>query len=169
MSDSFVQKHIAKAKAEKKASRKFLQNLKRLPEKKVDRLFHENHDAVFEKLDCLDCANCCKTTSPIFKDRDIDRIAKHLRIKPSKLVETYLRLDEDHDYVLQKSPCSFLNDDNTCSIYEVRPNACREYPHTDRKKMHQLLDLTYRNTMVCPAVEQIVEKIRIDLQSSKSS
>lgn len=167
MSDQFPKKFLDKARSERKQNKKFLKDLKRLPEREIDQRFHEAHEEVFERTDCLECANCCKTTSPIFKDRDIDRLAKHLRMRPSHFVEQYLLLDSDGDYVLQQSPCAFLNEDNTCQVYDDRPAACREYPHTDRKRVHQLLDLTFKNTMVCPAVEQIVEKIRIDLQSKR--
>ena len=69
-------------------------------------------------------------------------------------------LDEDKDYVLRQAPCPFLGADNYCSVYEDRPNACREYPHTDRKKISQLLDLTYKNTFVCPAVLEITEQLK---------
>ncbi len=159
-----LRSNLDRGERNKKSNRKFLLNLKKMPEKKLDALFHEEHDAAFEQIDCLDCANCCKTTSPIFRDRDIDRLAKHLRIKSSQLVEQHLHMDADGDYVLNTSPCTFLNDDNTCSVYEYRPNACKEYPHTDRKKMSQILELTHKNTLVCPAVEQIVEKIKKGLQ-----
>ena len=127
----------------------------------LDDLFFSLHEEVFEKTDCLECANCCKTTSPVFKDKDIERLAKHFRIKPSQFTEKYLHLDEDHDYVLNTAPCPFLGTDNYCSIYDHRPTACREYPHTDRKKMHQILDLTLKNTAVCPAVFNIVEKLKL--------
>lgn len=156
--------NLARGKKNQKANKKFLTKIKRMSDKKLDPLFHAEHDNAFEQIDCLDCANCCKTTSPIFRDRDIERLAKHFRIKASKLVEDHLHLDGDGDYVLNSSPCTFLNDDNTCSVYDVRPNACREYPHTDRKKMSQVLDLTFKNTLVCPAVEQIVEKIKNKLE-----
>lgn len=126
----------------------------------VDDAFHGAHDEVFERVDCLACANCCKTTSPIFYDRDIERLAKALHLKPAQFIERYLRVDEDRDYVLKASPCPFLAADNTCDVYHHRPTACREYPHTDRKRMHQILDLTLRNTAVCPAVFTIVEKIK---------
>lgn len=137
-----------------------MKRLKRLPDRKLDDLFHEKHEKVFEEIDCLSCANCCKTTSPIFRDIDILRLSKRLRIKPADFVEEYLRIDEDQDYVLQSSPCPFLMDDNKCSVYEDRPKACREYPHTNRKRMAQILPLTMRNTLVCPAVSRIVEEIR---------
>jgi len=87
-------------------------------------------------------------------------MAKHLRIKPGYFIETYLRIDEDKDYVLKQAPCPFSGSDNYCSVYEARPNACREYPHTDRKRMEQILDLTYRNTLVCPAVLEITERLK---------
>jgi len=93
---------------------------------------HQLHDEVFGCTDCLECANCCSTTGPSFTDKDIGRIAKHLRIKPSKFTEKYLRIDEDKDYVLQQVPCAFLGEDNRCKIYDVRPKACREFPQTDR-------------------------------------
>ncbi|MEQ9413386.1 MAG: YkgJ family cysteine cluster protein, partial [Cyclobacteriaceae bacterium] len=108
----------------------------------------------------LDCANCCKTTSPIFYETDIERASKALRIKPGDFVEKYLRVDEDKDYVLKSSPCPFLDDENYCGIYESRPKACREYPHTHRKKMVQVMELTYKNTMVCPAVLEMVERLQ---------
>ncbi|MFM1931333.1 MAG: hypothetical protein RL226_636 [Bacteroidota bacterium] len=148
-----------------KENKKFLLSLKKMNSRKLDTLFHEAHESVFQRTDCLQCANCCKTTSPIFKDRDIDRLAKRLRMRPSEFVETYLFMDNDGDYVLKQSPCAFLMDDNTCMVYEDRPAACREYPHTDRKNMYQLLPLTAKNTLVCPAVEQIVDKIRNVLHS----
>jgi Fe-S-cluster containining protein len=65
-------------------------------------------------------------------------------------------MDEEQDYVLKSSPCSFLEKDNSCSIYDVRPLACREYPHTDRKNMFQVLEITAENSLICPAVARIV-------------
>src|SRR5438309_8715914 len=108
--------------------KKFLEQLKRKKPRNLDDVFHETHDEIFEKIDCLTCANCCKTTSPIFYQKDIERLSKRLRIRPSQFIEKYLRIDEDKDYVLTKAPCPFLGDDNYCAVYEDRPAACREYP-----------------------------------------
>lgn len=127
--------------------------------KQLDSLFHQAHEDVFQQINCLDCANCCKTTSPIFRDADIRRISKHLRMKEAAFVDEYLRMDDEHDYVLKLAPCRFLGHDHRCSIYEHRPLACREYPHTDRKNMHQIAKLTLKNSQICPAVSQILEKI----------
>ena len=129
---------------------------------KIDALFQDAHEDVFSCVDCLACANCCKTTGPLFTQKDIERIAKHLRLKPKDFIDQYLRVDEDKDHVLQSVPCVFLGADNYCSIYDVRPKACREYPHTDRVKQKQLLNLNLKNTEVCPGVQEIFEVLRKD-------
>ena len=143
--------------AENKA---FLKKLGRRKPKDLDEVVHRLHEETFQEVNCLECANCCKTTSPIVIDRDIDRIAKHLKMKPSELISQYLNLDEDDDYVFRQAPCPFLMGDNYCMIYAVRPRACREYPHTNRKRFQQILNLTWRNSLVCPAVLNIVDRLR---------
>ncbi|MDX1652933.1 MAG: YkgJ family cysteine cluster protein, partial [Brumimicrobium sp.] len=121
---------LEKAVAQKKANKKFLKKLSKISTRELDSRFHEEHHAVFEKIDCLKCANCCKTTSPIFRDVDIDRLSRRLRISSSEFIDRYLIMDNEMDYVLKISPCTFLQEDSTCSVYEDRPLACKEYPHT---------------------------------------
>ena len=155
-----LDKHRALVRQKAKENKKFFQQLKRVKPKVLDQKMHQSHEEVFACTDCLKCANCCSTTGPLFTDKDIGRIAKHLRIKPSEFTEKYLRIDEDKDYVLQQVPCAFLEEDYRCSIYDVRPKACREFPHTDRIKQYQILDLTQKNVAVCPAVYEIIEKLK---------
>lgn len=148
------------SKNKEKENLKFLARLKKKDPRKVDDAFHSVHHEVFEKTDCLQCANCCKTTSPIFYQTDIERVSKALRMRPGEFIGKYLRIDEDRDYVLKSSPCPFLDSENYCTVYADRPKACREYPHTDRKKMVQITDLTFKNTAVCPAVFEMVERLK---------
>jgi len=149
-------KEVASKKSEHK---KFFDQLKKNPPKNLDQLFQHFHEEAFEKIDCLSCANCCKTTGPLFKQKDIDRLAAHLQLKPGIFIARYLKIDEDNDYVLQHLPCPFLGDDNYCSVYEARPNACRAYPHTDQRKMHTILKETRLNAAICPAVYEITENL----------
>ncbi|MAR39343.1 MAG: zinc/iron-chelating domain-containing protein [Flavobacteriales bacterium] len=155
--------HKEQVKIKQKENKKFFNRLKKVKPKLLDKIIHPIHLEVFECTDCLKCANCCTTTGPLFTDKDISRIAKYLRIKPSEFVDIYLKIDEDNDYVLQSVPCTFLGEDNYCSIYDVRPKACRGYPHTDRIKQYQLLELTNKNLDICPAVFQIVERLKSKL------
>lgn len=152
-------KEIEHAKQVQKETLKNLNRLAKTNKKKIDDFFHTEHVSTFKKIDCLSCANCCKTTSPIFRDVDIKRISKRLRISEKEFISKNLKIDEDNDYVLKSSPCLFLENDNTCQIYEDRPLACKEYPHTDRKNMYQILNLTAINSTICPAVSLIVQKI----------
>lgn len=154
-----LKKALEQAQTDKELIKKTMLKLKQKKPKELDAAFHAAHEKTFQKIDCLDCANCCKTTSPIFRDVDIKRIAKYLRMKEGHFIDQYLNMDDENDYVLKQSPCAFLGADNKCSIYEYRPLACREYPHTDRKNMFQILPLTQKNTEICPAVAKIVGEI----------
>lgn len=145
-----------KAKENKKLYSRFLE---RCDQRKTIRQLPELHEEAFTKIDCLECANCCKNHSPRFKIPDIKRIAKYLGLKEGQFIETYLQLDDENDYVLQRQPCSFLEADNTCSIYEVRPTDCARYPYTDEDVLLKRVRLTVKNAEVCPAVYYILEKI----------
>ncbi|MFT4834329.1 MAG: Fe-S-cluster containining protein [Marinoscillum sp.] len=150
---------IDKAQVSLKANIAFFKELKKKKPKSLDDQFHTLHHETFQQIDCLACANCCKTTSPIFQRGDIERLAKTLKMKVPAFIETYLQLDKDDDYVLTTAPCPFLGDDNKCIVYDSRPTACREYPHTNRKRMYQILDLTLHNTLICPAVSMITQRL----------
>ena len=156
----FLESLPEKAKDKKNENKKFFNKLKKRPPKNLDKLMVDLHEEEFSRTDCLSCANCCKTTGPLFTQKDIERISKHFRMKPGQFIDTYLRLDEENDYVLQSVPCTFLGADNYCSIYEVRPKACREYPHTDRKDFHKISNINIKNTAICPAAFNIVEEMK---------
>lgn len=141
-------------------NKKFMQSLLRLNEKKLNIKAEVIHDKVFEKIDCLHCANCCKSIPPIINETDANRIARHLRIKPSVFNERYTTTDEDHDVVINASPCPFLGKDNLCSIYEVRPKACREYPHTNNLEFRKNIKLHAVNAGYCPGVYHILEQLK---------
>ncbi len=142
-------------------NQKYFKKLKKRPPKKLDVLMQELHEKEFERTDCLSCGNCCRTTSPIFTEKDILRIAKHLKMKAHAFSDKYLLRDSDDFMVLKSAPCPFLDqEDNSCYIYDVRPKACAEYPHTNRKKFIQITNLTLKNTEICPATYEIVEELK---------
>jgi uncharacterized protein len=127
--------------------------------KGLDDLVHRMHEKWFDKINCLDCAMCCKKLSPGIKHADVERLAQHLRIKPSALAEQHLEIDSDGEYVFKSSPCPFLCSDNLCQVYAARPKACREYPHTDRRRFGQIADLTAKNSKVCPGAFHIMAEL----------
>ncbi len=151
------------AKEKEKESKQFFKMLKKRTPKQLDYLVQDLHKKEFQKTDCLDCANCCKTTSPMFTHVDIARISKHLKMREIQFIEKYLDQDDDDYMVLKEMPCAFLDTDNSCFIYDVRPKACGEYPHTNRKKFIKIADLTVANTEICPAAYNIVEALKENL------
>ncbi|MGJ5642315.1 YkgJ family cysteine cluster protein [Formosa sp. S-31] len=148
------------AKDKHNENRNFFKKLKKKPPKQLDYIMQDLHEEEFKRTDCLQCANCCKTTGPLFTDKDVERIAKYFKMKQQQFIDQFLRIDEENDYVLQSVPCTFLGADNYCSIYDVRPKACREFPHTDRKKFQQISNLTLKNVAICPAAYNIVEAMK---------
>lgn len=150
---------------EKKAAehqKQYGQFLKRANKNKVLKELPDLHEEAFEKVDCLQCANCCKNYSPRFKTPDIKRISKHLRMKESVFIETYLVLDNEGDYVVRSKPCPFLGADNYCGIYEVRPSDCERFPYTDEDVILKRPQLTLKNSTFCPITYYVLEKLIIE-------
>jgi Fe-S-cluster containining protein len=147
---------IQKGVERQKVFRQFLQRadkralLNRLP---------QLHAEAFEKNDCLQCAACCKNYSPRFKTPDVKRIAKHLRLKESQFIETYLRVDEDGDFVVKEAPCPFLGVGNRCTIYDVRPSDCARFPYTDEDVLFKRQTLTLKNATFCPIVYHVLDRL----------
>ena len=140
---------------------KLLNSLQKIQDKKLNEQANELHAIAFEQIDCLNCANCCKSLPARINDTDINRIAKKLRMKPDEFRVAFTFRDEDGDMVINQSPCPFLEVDNTCRIYEVRPKACREYPHTDQYTFRSNISLHAVNAVYCPAVYHILENFKL--------
>jgi len=117
------------------------------------------HDEVFEDMDCLQCANCCKSIPPMVSRRDIKRISKSLHMSPRDFADQYTLVDEDGDTVINASPCPFLLEDNKCKVYEVRPAACRAYPHSGDQVFIKNLSHHKRNMKYCPGLMEIMKRL----------
>lgn len=140
-------------------NKKILSDIKKRPPEKLDIMVQEIHEEVFAETDCQKCAQCCKKISPIIYQHDLIRLARALKMSLDGFCEKYLKIDKDRDYVFKSAPCPFLSHDNCCEVYDDRPTACREYPHTDRRRFHQLIDLSIKNADICPAVQKILERL----------
>ncbi len=139
--------------------KKYKQFLHRIDKNTLLKRLPEAHETVTAQVDCLQCAACCRNYSPRFKTPDIKRISRHLGMKEGVFIETYLRLDEEGDYVVKESPCPFLGDDNFCSIYDQRPSDCARFPYTDEDVIWRRQALTLKNSSFCPIVYGVLEKL----------
>lgn len=149
-----------KSKERQKIYKNFLQ---RAEKNKVLKKLPDLHEEAFEKIDCLQCANCCKNFSPRFKTPDIKRISRHLKMRESDFIDKYLKVDEDGDFVAKTLPCPFLGADNFCSIYDERPSDCHRFPYTDEDVLLKRPVITLKNTSFCPATYYVLERLVAEL------
>lgn len=156
MSQDILQNWEKKSAGRQKLYKDFL---RRVDKNKVLKQLPDLHEEAFSKIECLQCANCCKNYSPRFKTPDIKRISKHLGMKESEFIEKYLLVDEDGDFVVNSKPCPFLGKDNFCSIYEIRPSDCIRFPYTDEDVFIKRQNLTLKNSTFCPISYYVLEKL----------
>ncbi len=143
----------------KEQQKKYSSYLERADKNKVLKQLPHLNDEAFEKIDCLQCAACCKNYSPRFKTPDVKRISKHLGLKESVFIETYLNVDEEGDFVVKSTPCPFLGKDNYCKIYDVRPSDCARFPYTAEDVFIKRQKLTLKNASFCPIVTYVLDKL----------
>ncbi len=156
MADVSLTNWQKKSEEHQKPYKNFLQ---KADKNKVLKQLPQLHEEAFEKIDCLSCAACCKNYSPRFKTPDIKRISKHLKMRESELIEKYLTVDSDGDYVVKSKPCPFLGEDNFCSIYEARPSDCVRFPYTDEDVLLKRPNITLKNSTFCPIVFYVMENL----------
>ena len=137
----------------------YKQYLERAKKNEVLKQLPQSHEEAFEKIDCLQCANCCKNYSPRFKTPDVKRISRHLKMRESDFIEQYLKVDDEGDFVAKTLPCPFLGSDNFCTIYEERPSDCRRFPYTDEDVIIKRQALTLKNSTFCPITYYVLEKL----------
>jgi len=154
----------------KRSFRRFLTKLENQPPAGLKSLTTRLEKEVWKEVDCLSCANCCKTMTPTFTARDIKRIAAHLGQTENEFKEKWLKRERggDRDWLNKTEPCQFLDmKTNMCSIYEFRPADCAGYPHL-RKNMKDYGHVHRQNIECCPATYKMVEKMMMRLNHPAS-
>lgn len=147
------------ASRKKKKLTAFLQKLDELVPEDMPKLVAEVDATVWRDVNCTTCANCCKTMTPTFRKADVVRISAHLGMKPKEFVDRWLYKEEDSgDWVNKSQPCQFLVND-MCSIYEVRPKDCAEFPHHNKKPFDLYNDTFTNNLTRCPATFTLIDRL----------
>ena len=96
----------------------------------VERKFRKIAQDIEEQIDCTVCASCCRNATVKLAERDVDKLARFLRIKPAQFLRDYAEESEEEGVILKRtaSGCIFL-DGTMCSVYEARPHNCENFPH----------------------------------------
>lgn len=160
-----IEKFAKETKKKRKKYKKFLKKFNKVFVPDIEKFTEVAEEVAWQKIDCLDCGNCCKKMTPTFTATDITRISKHLGMTSAAFKTKWLeKEDEDGDMVNKTMPCQFLNlEDNKCSIYEVRPADCAGFPHFDKKDFGDYNHVYRQNLKFCPATFEFVKHIKSNI------
>ena len=141
--------------------KRFLSKIERNPPPKLFTTLVKVDKEVWKETDCLSCANCCKTMTPTYTVKDINRISKHFKMTPDAFRKKWLKKDRVGDWMNKHTPCQFLDyQTNKCSIYSIRPADCSGFPHLTKRKMTDYIHVHKQNLESCPATYRMVEKMQ---------
>ena len=148
---------IKKNRKQKKTLARFLRGLTHRKFRGLDAKAIELNKEAYKKVDCLKCANCCKTMHSTWKKAEVKRVAKHMGMSYKKYFDKHLVMEEG-DIMNKKAPCQHLGKDNMCSIYEIRPSDCSGFPHTQNKGFKLYISGTHiQNMDYCPITVHVVD------------
>jgi Fe-S-cluster containining protein len=86
------------------------------------------------RFHCTGCGKCCSGDPDYYvflTPREAEEIRRHLGLTPRWFKRRYLRRTSQGELVINNQGggrCVFLEKDNRCGVYAVRPVQCRTYP-----------------------------------------
>lgn len=132
-----------------------------------DRILRKIAEEIEEQIDCTACANCCRVATVRLSDRDVERLARYLRIPPARFLAGYTMETIEEGRILRRereTGCVFLSG-NECTIYDARPDICQRFPHLVRgqgsiaSRMWEFVD----RACYCPIVYNTLEAFKVEL------
>ena len=136
----------------------------------LDAVVRETTDAVWSKIDCLGCGNCCRSLQIVVDDKDIRRLSKRLKMTPAAFARSYVGLADDGTmFFAQSPPCPFLGDGNACTVYEDRPKACRDFPYLHDPHFRSRSLTMRENVATCPIVYNVWERLKARFMPSDAA
>jgi len=157
-----LQQFKRKTDAQRQELVDFLKKLDDIVPEEMPQLVAEEDGKMWRETDCLSCANCCKKMTPTFTKEDVHRISAHLGMTAQAFRKKWLYKEKDGagDWMNTSIPCQFLGADNKCSIYEVRPLDCAEFPHHHKQPFDSYNDTFTQNLSYCPATYNLVQRLK---------
>ncbi len=118
---------------------------------------------------CYSCGECCKNAPSIsFSKEDLAEIAEFFHLSQKDLLDGLdIKWREDiEQFLLPANPCPFLDKNNLCKIYKVRPFSCKSYPIGV-----SIYRLTEKEglPLQCPALRDIVSEIVVRKRARSST
>jgi hypothetical protein len=133
-----------------------------------DRILRRIAEGIEEQIDCTQCANCCRVATVKLSERDVERLARRLRIPVARFLAEYAAGSDEEGLILRRTAeagCVFLSG-NECAVYDARPDICQRFPHLVRgqgsiaSRMWQFVD----RACYCPIVYNSLEAFKQELR-----
>jgi len=140
--------------------RTFLKCRESLSNAELDAIVAEETDIVEPQIDCIKCANCCKNMQPSLDDADIKRLASHFNISTKAFTDRYVMLNEFEERCMAQMPCPFLSHETGCTVYEIRPTACRDFPYLRKPDFLSRSMAMVANNETCPIVFNVWQSLK---------
>lgn len=129
----------------------------------VDELVLQLNAKISPQIDCTQCGNCCRSLMINVEKSDAKRLAVHLQMNVADFERKYVeRSSSGLLSVMNTIPCHFLAD-NKCTVYEARPNECREFPGLHRPGFTARLFATFMHYGRCPIIYNVIEQLKLKL------
>ena len=124
----------------------------------IDRKVHEINTRVSAAIDCTKCGNCCREIHPNMTSQDLSQLTAGLGLKESDL-DSKIRVEADGTAVFCESPCPMLKE-NKCTVYQHRPDDCREYPHLHKPDFLGGSVGVIENYGTCPIIFNVYRELK---------
>ena len=140
----------------------FIKKLKKKKPKNLDDVVHELHAEAFSTFNCLGCANCCKTIGPRLIDKDIERLAKHLKMKVSDFAAAYISTDAKTAILFFKEhPVHFYCQIIIVWFMNADPGHAANIRIPTASVFTRILPLSHKNCETCPVVYDIFDELKL--------
>jgi uncharacterized protein len=100
------------------------------------------------------------------RNRDVEKLARFLRIRPAEFLREYTIQTADEGLILKRTEngCTFLYG-TMCTVYDARPGNCENFPHLVRgegsllSRMWEFKD----RACYCPIVYNTLETFKTEV------
>ena len=158
-----IKKILRLAEEKESENREFLIFLQHYDHKKVDKIVHRLGEKYLREYNCLKCGNCCQSLIPSLSHAKILEISNELNMSVEEFKERYILKEIPGGYVLKGEGCPFMQEDNKCAIYQIRPEACSSFPHLHKDNINHRLEELLDNSLICPIVYYVLEELKEEL------
>ena len=157
-----IEKLAKEKETENKEFREHLQH-SIISREELDAIVHRLDAYVASKIDCRQCANCCRELAAAMGREDIARLAKAEGVTPEQFEKKYLdKTDEPDRFLIRQKPCPFLSG-KLCRHYRARPESCAEYPFLHNADFATRSTMALWNLPYCPIVYNVYELLKDEI------